>query len=232
MSPREGGLFVYWRGAVGKWAGGSLAAVPRYKLYPSGISRPAIAGSRLPGEWERGIKMNAIWEWFKTTEPSNQIQIISVLSLAVTTVILLVTAIFTYFSARATKKTSLAQTLMLLMDDYGSPEMQKSLVGVIKFKEDCDSMKDRDFRKEFANQVKEEPLCPINKQRRKYSYFFHKIYQLLNNKLVNKKFVKKLVNREMVRPLLENVEPMLKEADPKYDDRTFDTFRQLYDKLK
>jgi len=39
-------------GAVGKWAG---VAMPRYGSAPSGVSRPAISGSRLPqvdgGRW-------------------------------------------------------------------------------------------------------------------------------------------------------------------------------------
>jgi hypothetical protein len=176
-----------------------------------------------------GIKMNEIWEWFKTLEPNNQIQIISALVLVVTAMILVLTAIFTFISARATKKTSLAQTLMRLMDDYSSPEMQESLVGIIKFR---DEHGEEYFVNEFAAMEKANPLCDINRHRRKYSYFFHKIIQLLDHKLVNENFVKKLVKREMVRYLLEIVEPMLKEADPKYDRRTFDTFRKLYDKLK
>jgi len=139
-------------------------------------------------------------------------------------------AVAAFLSAKATKKTSLAQTLMQITDAYSSDEM---LEGMLRLRS-WQNTHPKDWAEKFAevrNNRDEYPkIEQEDKARRRYSHHFYKIWLLLDRGLVNKSFVKKVAPRGQVDFLLDIIEPLERAIDPNYDHSTFDFFRELYHK--
>ena len=158
---------------------------------------------------------------------------ISLVLTAVTAAGAFIAAIGAWKSAKETKKTSLGQILMQIMDAYSSDEMLEGIRSLSLYKERWER-DGKDFAKIFAEQrIRHYHMVEeTDKHRRKYSYHFHKISRLLDFGIVDENFVKNLLTYEDVEPLFQIIEPMLKAMNPNYDRRTFETFRNLYDKPK
>ena len=141
-----------------------------------------------------------------------------------------IAAIAAWRSAKATKKTGLAQILMQITDAYGSDEM---LSGMQKLR-NWQRKHPTDFAEklgEMRNDLGEyAKIEEEDKARRRFSHHFYKIWLLFDRGLVNKSFVKKVAPRGQVDFLLEIVEPLEKAINPNYGHSTFDIFRALYSK--
>lgn len=150
-------------------------------------------------------------------------------------IILTLAAIFAWMSARATKKTSLAQIITQIMDAYSSNEIFSALLKLTQFKEKHAS----DFEKIFEEMLRSKPSDPktvrYDEYRRRISHHFNKIWFLFHIKLLRKKYVVKLVARAQADFYLDTIEP-LEKAKAKvlkeyyYNPRPFDTFRRLIKK--
>jgi len=137
-------------------------------------------------------------------------------------------AIAAWRSARATEKTGLAQILMKITDAYSSPEMLSGMLNLRKWQKEHPG----DFAAKFAEMRNDKDeyakIKNLDEDRRRYSHHFYKIWLLSDRGLVNKSFVKKVATREQVDFLLEVIEPLELEINPKYDHSTFDFFRNIY----
>jgi len=139
-------------------------------------------------------------------------------------------AIAAWRSTKATERTGLAQILMQITDAYSSPEMLSGMVNLRSWKEKHPT----DFADKFAEMRNDRDeyakIEQIDKDRRRYSHHFYKIWLLSDRGLVNKGFVKKVAPRDQVDFLLEIIEPLEKAMNPKYDPLTFVFFRSIYHK--
>jgi hypothetical protein len=143
-------------------------------------------------------------------------------------IIAAVAAIAACLSAKATKKTSLAQILMQITDAYSSPEMLSGMLNLRNWQNEHPN----DFSTKFAEMRNDKDeyakIQNLDEDRRRYSHHFYKIWLLSDRGLVNKGFVKKVATREQVDFLLEVIEPLELAINPKYDHSTFDFFRNIY----
>jgi len=119
-----------------------------------------------------------------------------------------IAAIAAWKSAKAAENTGLAQILMQLTDAYSSNEMLSGMVNLRTWKQKHPT----DFAEKFAEMKKNTDeytkIEQLDKDRRRYSHHFHKIWLLSNCKLVNKDFMKKVAPRGQVDFLLEIIEPL------------------------
>lgn len=130
-------------------------------------------------------------------------------------------------SAKETRKTSLAQIVMQITDAYSSPEMLEGMVNLRWQQQNV-----ADFAKKFGETKNTDysKVALIDKARRMYAHYFHKIKLLLDTGLINERFVKKVVTSGQVDFLLEMIEPLEEAMNSNYDRSMFDTFRKLYGK--
>ena len=141
-------------------------------------------------------------------------------------------AVAAWKSARATRKTTLAQIVIQITSAYGSEEMDGSLKRLYAFKRKYEKGFD-DIFSELLNRPKRELRTYANQldsDRRRVAHYFHQIRAMLDCKVVDEKFVKKLIKSDQVDTLLDVIEPLEKAKDPNYDHSTFDTFRKIYRK--
>jgi len=139
-------------------------------------------------------------------------------------------AFFAWRSSKATENTGLAQILMQITDAYSSPEMLSGMLNLRSWQKKHQT----GFAKIFAEMRNDRDeyakIEQIEKDRRRYSHHFYKIWLLSDRGLVNKNFVKKVAPRGQVDFLLEIIEPLEEAINPNYDHSTFDYFRGIYHK--
>ncbi len=137
-------------------------------------------------------------------------------------------AIAAWRSAKATRKTVLAQIVMQITSAYSAPDMGES----VKRLHDWRNKHPQDFAQLFEKGMREPNNITdqLNEDRRRVSHYFHQIKSLLDCGVVDEDFVKKLVQPDQVDTLLDVVEPLEKAKDPNYDHSTFDSFRKIYRK--
>ena len=129
-------------------------------------------------------------------------------------------------SAKAAKDASLAQIVIQLTTTYAKSEMQDGMNRLRKFKENPGV----DFANEFT-ELKKSDKCQYDKlddDRRRFSHYFHTLYVMLDTKVINKKFLKKIAPRGQIEFLREVIEPLEKAIDPSYDTKMFVEFRKIY----
>jgi len=153
---------------------------------------------------------------------------ISSIGAVITAIGAVAAAIGAWRSASETRKTSLAQILMQIMDAYSSPEMLGGMIRLRNWQE----AHQKDFATKFA-EMRNDPdeyakIKQEDEDRRRYAHHFYKIWRLFGSGLVNKKFVKKVVSHGQVDFLLEIVEPLENAMNPSYELSTFNFFRNLY----
>jgi len=137
-------------------------------------------------------------------------------------------ALAAWRSAKETQKAVLAQILMQITDAYSSPEMLSVMLNLRNWQQQRGS----DFAKKFGELRRSDYLKveSYDKDRRRYSHYFHKIRHLLDVGLVNESFVKNVVPPGQVDFLLEVIEPLEEATNPNYERSTFDTFKRIYHK--
>lgn len=137
-------------------------------------------------------------------------------------------ALAAWRSAKETQKTALAQIIMQITDAYSSPEMLSGMLNLRSWQQ----QHGLEFAKKFGEtrHTDYSKIEQIDKDRRRYSHHFHKIWLLLDSGVVSESFVKKVVSAEQVDFLLEVIEPLEEALNPNYNHSTFDTFRRIYHK--
>jgi hypothetical protein len=141
-------------------------------------------------------------------------------------------AIAAWRSAKATRKTVLAQIVIQITSVYGSEEMGESIKRLHAFKHKYKEGSD-DIFSELLNRPEKEMRTyakQLDGDRRRVSHYFHQIKSLLDCRVVDENFVKKLIKSDQVDTLLDVVEPLEKAKKTDYDHSTFDTFRRIYHK--
>ena len=138
-------------------------------------------------------------------------------------------AIAAWKSAKATRKTVLAQIVIQITGTYSSPEMFESIKNLYDWKRGHGT----DFATVFGNRLRDRghaDAVRLDGDRRRVSHYFHQIRALLDCGVVNENFVKKLVKSDQVDTLLDIVEPLEEAKNSNYDHSTFDIFRKIYRK--
>ena len=135
-------------------------------------------------------------------------------------------AVGAWKSAKATRRTVLAQIVTQITSTYSSSDMGESIKRLHNWRR----KHPQDFAQLFGKGLREPNNITeqLDKDRRRVSHYFHQISAMLDCGVVDENFVKKLVKPDQVDTLLDVVEPLLKEKNPDYDHSTFDTFRRIY----
>lgn len=129
-------------------------------------------------------------------------------------------AIASQRSAEETRKTTLAQLVIDLKDDYASSDMREGVLELIKFK--------KEHGNEFAQKFAKRRSDKMDEYRRSYAHYFHKIAALLDTEVIDEAFVREVIQPDQVHILLNIVEPLEKKINSDYDRSTFDKFRRLF----
>ena len=130
-------------------------------------------------------------------------------------------------SVEATENTVKAQIVFQITSNYSSAEMGAS----VKNLHDWESIHGVDSKKEFDEGLRgkgDTDAKRLDGDRRRVAHYFHQIKNLLDCRVIDENFVKKLVKPDQIDTLLDIVEPLAEVKDPDYDHSTFDTFRRIY----
>lgn len=114
---------------------------------------------------------------------------------------------------------------MQIMATYSSPEMFDAMKNLRWHQEHTP-----DFATRFGSgkDLNSATIGKVDLDRRLVAHYFHRLRLLLDTKLVDEKFITKVVTRDQLEFLLEIVEPLDRARHPDYDTSTYDTFRRMF----
>jgi len=115
-------------------------------------------------------------------------------------------AVAAWKSARATRKTTLAQIVIQITGTYSSSDMGESVKRLHNWRK----QHPQDFAQLFEKGLREPNNITeqLDEDRRRVSHYFHQIRAMLDCGVVDEKFVKKLVKPDQVDTLLDAVQPL------------------------
>lgn len=134
-------------------------------------------------------------------------------------------AVAAWRAAKETQKTTIANVVIQIREAYASPEMLKTMMTLLDWKEKHGS----DFAKVFGQLwLKRDPnVDKINFARRHYAHQFHTIRFLLEAGVIKRNVIKRIVPKDEVKFLVEVVEPLERQL-PTFESTMIDTFRKIY----
>lgn len=134
-----------------------------------------------------------------------------------------VAAYMAWLAADKTHKSTQAQLISSLLNEYGSDEMQEALVGLRKkWKENPTG-----YQKKFEEQKDVDPNW--DRWRRRVSHYFHKVAVLYEDALLDRKYVARVATKEQVQFLLEVIEPLEAGNAKGYGPFMFNILGSLYE---
>jgi hypothetical protein len=183
--------------------------------------------------------------------------LIPILSVNITLIATLITAIFLYWSIIIAKRAHTANVVDSITKDYATKEMLDAMRTLRKYKDkfgdenDLDEDKDKivkieqirkkfyeDFllkrKKDRKNELKENDQTEfdeINKSRRLVSHHFQRIYYLFKTGAIPEELAMELSNENQSQFYLEVIEPLEGGKNRNYNEKSFDQFRTFYPEL-
>ena len=121
-------------------------------------------------------------------------------------------------SAKETEKIVMAQIINQIRDSFSSPEMSVAIKSLTDLK--------KEIGVHYPSNITLAKM--IDEHRRNYVHLFHKLKILIDSNCISQDFIKKIIYSDEIDLLLNIVEPLEKEKNPKYDKSTFDTFRNIF----
>jgi hypothetical protein len=135
-----------------------------------------------------------------------------------------------------------AQLLILIREEYASPEMRDHIRALYRFRARHPADFETAFRDQYRMACSESSREPVemrqvDEARRAYSHLFvHRIGRLLDTSLIDEAFVQKLAGADELQLLLEVVEPLeralAKAEDREYNPAAFEPFSRILARMK
>jgi hypothetical protein len=126
-------------------------------------------------------------------------------------------ALFAALSANETRKTTQAQLMATMLDQYAEDNMLKAIRSWKDFV--CSSDEDHVPRYIKEEEEKTDLYKDLDQKRRLISHFFLKVSRLYDKKLIDKKVVESVSHKEKVEFVKYIIEPIEREIHPKLYER-------------
>ena len=135
-------------------------------------------------------------------------------------------AVGAWKSAKATRKTVLAQIVTQITSAYSSSDMGESVKRLHNWRKEHP----QDFAQLFEKGLREPNniVEQLDEDRRRVSHYFHQIRAMLDCGVIDEYFVRKLVKPDQVNTLLDIVLPLEEAKNPNIDRSTFEALSKIY----
>ena len=181
--------------------------------------------------------------------------LIPILSVNITLIAALITALFLYWSIIIAKRAHIANVVDSITKDYAKEKMFHAMKELREYKYEKTGERDKltdnkatieEKRKKLYDTFLElrekneihkldkdqEVFDKVDKNRRLVSHHFQRIYYLFKTGAIDEELAKELSNKNQSQFYLEIIEPLEGGENPHYNSESFDQFRKFYPELE